>query len=196
MHRTESWRGLGASLALTLLTLAGCASDRASAPRATVSPSGTTSGDSTPLAVCAEAPCVGTISAHPSLAVVDDDALLASAIGTTGQGKLCTGAVFEARARVRVYRLYGGQARDRGRWWSLERPTGDAASYRAANAICAAWNDLTTLNECELPIGAKVVVGPGQSVSCDEGCFPPSATNQTFVPDPSVLEGCVSAAWP
>lgn len=172
---------------LALVLVAGCATENASSGSTTLA---------TPPSACADAPCIGAITANASLTVVDDPALLASAIGATGEGKLCTGAVFEARARVHVYRLYGGPARDRGRWWSLERPTGDAASYRAANAICASWNDLTTLNDCELPVRAKVVVGPGQSVSCDEGCFPPSATNQTFVPDPSALEGCVSAAWP
>lgn len=189
-----------AAIAVSLATQGGCAA--ATTP---VGTAGTTTPASihtssnvtlTPGPCPATSSCVGTIEAPTELAPSEDAALLASAIGAPGEGKLCSGAVFQVMATVHVYRLYGGPARDLGRWWSFTRPMGDAPSYRSANAICASWNDLAQLNECELPLATSVVVGTGQSVSCDEGCFGSSVVNQVFVPNPAVLQACRSTTWP
>lgn len=160
----------------------------------------------TPPSPVVAAACAGEIAAAPEGARrVEDPALLASALGDEGAGKLCTGAVFEATRAVTVYRVW---QRDRaytelGRWWSLERPVGPRASYRAQNDICPEWSALDVWSRCELRAGARFVMGPGQSARCAGGVvLPRSATNQVYVDNDArqgrvLVERCEQlGAWP
>ena len=64
----------------------------------------------------------------------------------------------------------------------MKKPTGTLAAYRSTYEVCAEWNDLDTLNECTLDVGAKVVLGPGQSAACDGGKeYPKSPENQLLI---------------
>jgi hypothetical protein len=102
---------------------------------------------------------------------VDDPALLALAVGPPDGGKLCAGVVFETERPLTVYRVWQRDrpTSERGRWWTLERPTGSRAEYRAANVICPEWSALDALTRCELRAGARFVLGPGQSTRCADG---------------------------
>lgn len=151
--------------------------------------------------------CAGAVEVVDGLREVDDGALLQQALGAPGKGNLCTGKVLEATKAVTVYRVWNKAKpyTQLGRWWSFSTPKGPVDAYRAANAICAEWSDLDVVSECRLKIGAHVVVGPGQSATCAKTSYPPSATNQVFIPndtrDPAnqkvFVEGCsAGAAWP
>lgn len=147
------------------------------------------------------AACAGTVSAASGLTETDDPALLASALGKAGEGKLCSAKVFRVTADVVAYRVWdAGNPKSRtGRWWSLARPQGPVDEYRKANAVCKAWSALDRSVTCKLKVGAKVVVGPGQSVTCDDGVvFPASPVNQVFVPDgeASLVDCSEGAPWP
>ncbi len=108
----------------------------------------------------------------PGFEKVDDPELLAKAVGAPGAGGLCKGEVRRTtkvgttKVEVSVYRLYGGEAVQFGLWWAFGPPKGTAATYRAIYDICTEWNALTEAVICPLPIGALVVVGPGQSADC------------------------------
>jgi hypothetical protein len=151
--------------------------------------------------------CPGTIEARDGLQEVTDEPLLKQALGAPGKGSLCTGKVYEARKAVTVYRVWNKAKAytQLGRWWSFQRPSGPVEAYRAANAICPEWSALDVVSECRLKAGARIVVGPGQSATCEKGAFPASPTNQVFVPndtrDPAnqkvFVEACTpGAAWP
>ena len=159
-----------------------------------------------PAAPAPEAPaCVGEIEAHDGLAPVDDHNLLTMALGKPGEGKLCAGQVFEATAPVTVYRVWTA-AKDwsqLGGWWSFDVPQGPVDAYREANAICPEWSDLDRVSSCTIKLGAHVVVGPGQSATCEAGLgFAASAVNQVFIPndtriDQVFVEDCTPGeAWP
>jgi len=149
--------------------------------------------------------CVGKVEAAEGLKEVQDRALLEQALGEPGKGKLCTAKVFEVVRPVTVYRVWN-QARHEtamGRWWSFHLPKGPVAAYRAANAVCPEWSELTIMIECKLKVGARVVVGPGQSADCARGVsYPQSATNQVFMLNDTrkeqvQVEACSSGAvWP
>ncbi len=150
--------------------------------------------------------CVGAMAEPPEGArAVHDPALLESALGADGQGKLCAGAVFEATRPVTVYRVW---QRDRaytelGRWWSLDRPEGSREAYRQRNAICAEWSALDVWSRCELRAGARFVMGPGQSARCEGGAvLPRSETNQVYIDNDArqgrvYVDRCAQlGAWP
>lgn len=151
--------------------------------------------------------CAGTIDVVDGFREVDDGALLQQALGAPGKGNLCTGKVFEATKSVTVYRVWN-KAKPHtqlGRWWSSSAPKGPIDAYRAANAICPEWSDLDVVSECRIKVGAHIVIGPGQSATCATMSYPPSATNQIFIPndtrDPEnqkvFVDGCSpGAAWP
>jgi hypothetical protein len=58
------------------------------------------------------------------------------------------------------------------------------------------------MSQCKLRVGARVVLGPGQSASCDKELYPASAVNQLYIPNDSqkdilYIEQCSSGvAWP
>ncbi len=153
------------------------------------------------------ASCAGVVQAPEGLREVDDAALLKQAVADPGKGGLCAGKVFEAVRPVTVFRVWNRAKVETalGRWWSFAKPQGPVDAYRRANAICPEWSELNYANECHLKVGARVVVGPGQSADCKGTPYDRSATNQVFVPndtrdanDPKLfVEGCSSGAiWP
>ena len=153
------------------------------------------------------AACVGYVQEQEGLREVPDPELLRQALGFPGKGSLCTARVFEAVRPVTVYRVWNKAKpyTQLGRWWSFAAPKGPVAEYRRDNAICPEWSALDVVSACKLKVGARVVVGPGQSAECKDGTYPASATNQVFVPNdtrdpakPSVhVEACTEGApWP
>ncbi len=146
----------------------------------------------------AAAGCPGAIAASKELSEISDASVLASALGKPGEGKLCRAKVFQVSADVRVYRVWDGSKPTSrlGRWWSLTEPKGPVDEYRKANAICKAWSALDRVVACKLKVGAKVVVGSGQSAKCDDGVeYGASPVNQLFVPDGAAsLSDCTEGA--
>jgi hypothetical protein len=130
--------------------------------------------------------CVGQIkSPPPGLALVVDDALLQEALGASGAGELCAGQVMVAQQPVTVYRVWDS-ARDYtryGSWWSFQMPQGPRLQYREDNSICPSWSELDRMSACTLKVGAKLVVGPGQSAQCKQMTYAKSAVNQVYIPN-------------
>lgn len=191
-------------LALSLSLLTACAEPPPPATPPQPPPAVVTPPPATPSVGSA---CPGKIEVQDGLKEVSDEALLKQALGEPGKGSLCTGKVYEAVKPVTVYRVWNKAKAytQLGRWWSFGKPAGPVDAYRAANAICPEWSALDVVSECKLKPGAKIVVGPGQSATCEKGGFPASATNQVFVPnetkDPAnqkvFVEACTpGAAWP
>jgi hypothetical protein len=153
--------------------------------------------------------CVGSVLPPPAgLKPAEDPALLQSAQGAPGEGKLCGGRVFVATAAVPVYRVWDS-ARPHtllGVWWSLSMPQGTRDEYRRANVICPGWSALDRVSACVLIPGTRVAIGPGQSARCDEGdtvtVLPASPVNQVYVPNNvgagrAVVDACdAGAPWP
>jgi hypothetical protein len=159
------------------------------------------------------ATCPGTVevvSGLKEITALDDkdaDELYKQAVYRPAKGGLCTAKVYEVVKPVTVYRVWNKAKPNTqlGRWWSFTRPSGPIDAYRSANAICPEWSDLDVVSECKLKVGARVVVGPGQSATCAKTAYPSSAVNQVFVPndtrDPKnqkvFVEGCTAgASWP
>lgn len=143
--------------------------------------------------------CVGAIAAPPPGArAASDEALLREALDLSGKGKLCTGRVYEAVGQVKVYRVWhvARAYTELGRWWSFAPPSGPVAAYREQNAICPEWSALDRISVCTLKVGARFVVGPGQSARCEGGVmYPKSAVNQVYIPNDTragkvFVEGC------
>jgi hypothetical protein len=164
-------------LAVALSLLLACSASPPPSPR-TPSP-----GTSSPAPTAGA--CPGEIHAVAGLKEVDDPALLQQALGKSGEGKLCAGKVFEATAPITVHRVWNkSEARTlQGRWWSFERPRGPTDDYRRQNAVCPEWSPLDVVSTCRVKVGARLVVGSGQSVTCKETSFPASPVNQVFIPN-------------
>ncbi len=130
--------------------------------------------------------CVGAIAPVPEgVKEVIDDVFARSAIDETGKGKLCMTRVFEVVAPLKVYRVWNSQKSytEFGKWWSFDKPAGSVATYREQNAICPEWSDLDRLTVCEIKVGARFAVGPGQSATCASTKYEKSAVNQVFIPN-------------
>lgn len=150
--------------------------------------------------------CVGTVQAAVSGArAVDDGALLARAVAPAEQGKLCAARVFEATEAITVYRVSQADRANRepGRWWTFRQPEGTRERYRADYVICAEWSALDTLARCQLRVGARFVVGTGQSVRCQDGSLiAQSAEEQVYIDNDTregrvLVENCEQlGAWP
>jgi hypothetical protein len=136
----------------------------------------------------------------------EDPALLQLALGKPTQGKLCMGQVFVAQKPVLVYRVWQHAKPESlyGSWWSFIRPTGTRTTYRIDNAICPTWSDLDRLSVCQIKVGSKLVVGPGQSADCpaDQLKYAASPVNQVYLPNNRQqqllqVENCSAGqAWP
>ncbi len=179
------------SLTFLLIILTGCAG---LAPRSETAPVGIDG-----------IACVGRIDALPAqLTAINDDQLLQTALGASGEGKLCFGQVLAATAPVTVYRVWNSDKSYTryGSWWSFELPTGPKSSYRRDNGICPSWSALDRLSSCELKPGAKIVVGPGQSARCKTLTYAKSAVNQVYIPNDAraerlFVENCTAGTvWP
>jgi hypothetical protein len=141
------------------------------------------------------------------LEVPDTDGLLAKARGAPGAGGVSGGVVYTVTAEgaVAVYRVFGGPARENGRWWALAPAVGTPEEFRKSFGICPLWNDLSREKRCTLKAGARVVIGPGQSVDCKAPRDAPaavsyeaSATLQVYLDQPeAMIEGCQPMGpWP
>jgi hypothetical protein len=133
--------------------------------------------------------CAGPVATPPPGLVKADEAAPAWSIGAPGKGSLCEGKVFVAQGPVTVYRAFSASyktsklAGPTGAFWTLDRPSGSSANYRNVYEICKEWNDLDMINECKIEVGARVVLGPGQSATCDKSdtSYPRSAANQVVI---------------
>lgn len=126
------------------------------------------------------------VPASGALVAVTDPTLLAQAIGQPGEGKLCQGQVLKVEKPLWVYRVWD-QAKPYtlyGSWWSFQPPGSNRQQYRLDNAICPEWSALDLLSVCEVKIGSKLVIGPGQSAECKDGvALPTSPVHQVFLPN-------------
>jgi hypothetical protein len=187
---------LSASLSFFLIACGGAAqppnvpepSPVATAPASPATPAvpTTPATPTKPATPTTAAACAGPIATPPPGLVKADEAPPGWSIGEPGKGSLCAGQVFVAQGPVTVYRLFSASWKDsklagpKGAFWTLDKPSGTAASYRNVYEICKEWNDLDMINECTIEVGARVVLGPGQSATCDKSdtSSPRSAANQ------------------
>ncbi|KJY75210.1 hypothetical protein [Vibrio nigripulchritudo] len=147
---------------LSVLMLAGCASQPQSTDTATTDLN--------------SSQCVGSVDLPVRLApyfeTVEDEALLNSALGAPEEGKLCQGKVYQSKAgtQVTLYRAWNSTNpySQFGQWWAYDLPAGKVAKYREDYEICYQWSPLDKLVTCELKAGTKVVIGTGQSAKCSE----------------------------
>lgn len=129
--------------------------------------------------------------------VVEDAALLESALAGPTEGKLCQGKVYQAKQSVDVtlYRAWNstnpGSRFDN--WWAFHRPDGNVAQYRHNYEICYQWSPLDKLTHCKLNAGSKIVVGTGQSAECSKYLtYPTSTSLQVYIEDAaSSLYECI-----
>jgi hypothetical protein len=152
------------------------------------------------------AACVGKIAPVPDgLKEVTDETLLQSSMGLSGKGQLCTGRVYEATKPVTVYRVWMKEKSytQIGRWWSFQAPAGTRESYRQENEICPEWSALDMVSTCTIQVGARIVVGPGQSATCEGGLtYEKSSINQVFINNDTrqnqvYVENCTEGTpWP
>ena len=149
--------------------------------------------------------CVGSVQSPPVGAVESSDpALLQKSLGASGEGKLCEGKVFMADKSITVYRVWNSEKRytQYGSWWSFDLPRGPKLAYREENGICPSWSALDRMSSCTIKVGAKFVVGPGQSASCKQVTYEKSAVNQVYIPNDTrvgqvYVENCTDGvAWP
>jgi hypothetical protein len=198
-----------AIIAASLLTLSACVQTSPPAAPCPACPSALT-------APRAQVACPGAIDAPPGLKPTRDAKLYDEAANQPGAGGICTGQVFEATQPIRVYRVWNkDKPSDKiGRWWTLTPPQGPVDDFRKVYGICAGWGDRNIVTECKLKVGAKIVIGPGQSMLCEYATteyatttIPASPTNQVFIPndtrdpDPAkqiiFVDGCTpGTAWP
>jgi hypothetical protein len=158
-----------------------------------------------PEAPTAPAPqaCIGSTALPPSLSAqfepVADEALLAKAVGKEKQGALCQGRVYQAKAEASVvlFRAWNSTNPNSrlGSWWAMEKPEGRIVDYRKDYEICYQWTPLDMLVQCKVKPGAKVVIGPGQSMECSQYLtYPASARQQVFIDNAeSALSDCTNA---
>lgn len=121
----------------------------------------------------------------PGFVEVQNEELLASAVGGAGKGMLCEGKVFTVVQPVIVYRVYNADNdySALGNWWTMVPPLGQMIPDYTKYGICPEWGKHNAQHSCSLKVGAQVVVGPGQSVQCANGALPASPANQLYIPN-------------
>lgn len=150
--------------------------------------------------------CAGVVTnSATGLFETANPALLSIAQRPSDKGGVCAARVFAATAPVVLYRVFDSSwpYTKFGSWWSLKRPGGSKAAYRAANAICPEWSNLDRMVSCEIRPGTQVVLGTTQSAQCADGTlYAKTEETQVFVPnDGSVgiihMGNCSEeASWP
>lgn len=141
---------------------------------------------STPIGPIDGVACAGTIASLPEgLKEVSDDIVAGSALDESGKGKLCMARIYEVVAPMKVYRVWNSEKSysEFGQWWSFAKPTGPLEAYRAQNAICPEWSALDRVTVCEIKVGTRIAIGPGQSAKCTTAEYEKSAVNQVFIPN-------------
>ncbi|MCG7534197.1 hypothetical protein [Pseudoalteromonas sp. OOF1S-7] len=123
---------------------------------------------------------------HPDLAPLPVQSLPEDVIAISGQGGLCNARSYKVTRDFTIWRAWNSTYKGSkfGKWWSLEKPLGPVAHYRAALNICPKYSPLDMLVRCTLKAGSQVVIGPGQSAQCsDYFTYPQSDTNQLYLAD-------------
>lgn len=132
--------------------------------------------------------CVGAAPASviDGLSPASNAALQAKAQFASDKGGVCSAKIYTVAAPLQVYRVFDEQRpwTAYGGWWSMSRPSGPKENYRAQNAICSEWSNLDRLMTCQLKVGAEVVLGTTQSVTCKDGTvYPKTAAMQVYLPN-------------
>lgn len=121
--------------------------------------------------------------------------------GEPGAGGMCNSKVFYPDSTIEVYRAYDTASHHSkfGRWWSFEKPAGEKASYREANAICPEWSKLDAVVMCRIKPGTYFAVGTTQSAQCETQQYGTNAAVQVYIPnseDALLVEDCQPlGAW-
>ncbi|GEM_PF-365541 len=115
-----------------------------------------------------------------------DDPLLSRAIGNTNKGSLCQAKVYVSKSEVKIplYRAWNSTNPNSrlGKWWAFNLPDGKIAQYRSDYEICYQFSPLDKLTQCTLKPNTKVVIGTGQSMTCDAYLtYPVSASKQIYL---------------
>lgn len=150
--------------------------------------------------------CVGAApAAIDGLSPASNAALQAKAQFASDKGGVCSAKIYTVAASLQVYRVFDEQKpwTAYGGWWAMTRPSGPKEDYRAQNAICSEWSNLDRLITCQLKVGAEVVLGTTQSVTCADGTvYPKTAAVQVYLPNDSkngvlYVENCrEEGRWP
>ncbi|MEJ2199786.1 MAG: hypothetical protein P8X63_02035 [Desulfuromonadaceae bacterium] len=143
--------------------------------------------------------CPGTVDLSAPFAAlfepVENEALLEAALGKPTEGRLCQGKVYRVKGmEVSLYRAWNSTNPNSrlGKWWAFAAPEGRTTRFRFDFEVCYQWSPLDKLTRCAFRAGTEVVVGTGQSATCDEYLtYPASATQQVYIEDASIfVSGC------
>lgn len=148
----------------------------------------------------AELHCVGEVTAPAVFATmlseVDAPELVAKSIGSNDNGGLCTAKAYKVTQSFEVFRAWNSlkPESELGRWWSFSMPSGKISAYREKYAICPEYSPLDMMVRCSLVEGSILVLGTGQSASCQaKSQYPASPAIQIYLPDaPQATEHCQS----
>lgn len=176
------------------LSLGACVSLRKPDPRA----------EPPPLGIDGVACMLGQVNTLPEATQVNDDTLLALALGASLKGGICSGKTFQVNQALRVYRLWDAQVAESqfGSWWALTQPAGSRDAYRQEYAICPSWSALNRLTSCTIKLGTVIVIGTTQSVQCEDGSYGVSPSSQVFMKNNAAagqlaVENCRDeGSWP
>lgn len=190
-------------LASTLaITLTGCAGNYQAANQSAddaqlASSDSLASGDSCP---------VVKFSPPAGLKILPNEPLQTRAVGEPNKGGVCSGHVYLVEQPVTVYRVWSANNEKTlyGGWWSLNVPEGPRDAYRDQNNICPSWSALDRMSACEIKVGTKITIGPGQSAFCPKAdmTYPTSNTLQVYIPNyydggQIYVDNCTNGAvWP
>ena len=131
----------------------------------------------------------------PLLTEVDRPELVTASLGSAGTGGLCQAKAYKVTQPFEIYRAWNSRKpySKLGHWWSFSMPSGKIAQYREKYAICPKYSPLDMMVRCSLQEGSIVVLGTGQSASCNAFDYPASSAIQLYVADAAqVTEGCQS----
>lgn len=173
---------------LAVSVIVGCGGAAATNPKVESAPTAIENPQTTipPIGPVDGIACAGSFDPLPDgVKEVSDEAMALSAIDESGKGKLCMARVFEVVTPIKVFRVWNSQKSytELGRWWSFAKPSGPVDTYREQNAICPEWSDLDRVSACEISVGARFAIGPGQSAQCSATKYEKSAVNQVYIPN-------------
>jgi len=115
---------------------------------------------------------------------IEDPALLSQAVMPATKGGLCQAKVYQSKQALTIYRAWNSNnpGSRLGSWWAFFRAEGKVSQYRKDYEICTQFSPLDKLTQCKLNAGSVVVVGTGQSASCDAYLtYPTSAAKQIYM---------------
>lgn len=144
--------------------------------------------------------CTGEVTAPavfaPMLTEVDRPELVTAALGASGVGGLCQAKAYLVSQEFDIYRAWNSQNpySQFGHWWAFSIPSGKISEYRRDYAICPKFSPLDMLIKCNLKEGSVVVLGTGQSATCNANLnYPTSSTIQIYIADAAEsTEACQS----